>query len=112
MTLTRPTQITEDIFSAGIALFRRFWRWEQPIRSVGLRCTNLIDIKHNVQLSFLNEDEHDLRGLRLEQTIDDIRRRFGASSILRCGVMLKPELTGYSYKEDRRLAVYRPAGIL
>ena len=83
MKLKSPTNITDEIMTAAYALFKRHYRWENPIRSLGVRGTDLVMEDIPVQLDlFMNEAKRE-RQEKLDRAIDDIRRRFGYFSIQR-----------------------------
>ena len=83
MKLKSPTNITDEIMTAAYALFKRHYRWDNPIRSLGVRGTDLVMENIPVQLDlFMNEAKRE-RQEKLDRAIDDIRRRFGYFSIQR-----------------------------
>ena len=83
MKLKRPTNITDEIMTAAYALFKRHYRWDNPIRSLSVRGTDLVMENIPVQLDlFMNEEKRE-RQEKLDQAVDDIRRRFGYFSIQR-----------------------------
>ena len=83
MKLKRPTNITDEIMTAAYALFKRHYRWDNPIRSLGVRGTDLVMENIPVQLDlFMNEAKRE-RQEKLDRAVDDIRRRFGYFSIQR-----------------------------
>ena len=83
MKLKSPTNITDEIMTAAYALFKRHYRWDNPIRSLGVRGTDLVLENIPVQLDlFMNEEKRE-RQEKLDRAVDDIRRRFGYFSIQR-----------------------------
>ena len=83
MKLKSPTNITDEIMTAAYALFKRHYRWDNPIRSLSVRGTDLVMENIPVQLDlFMNEAKRE-RQEKLDRAIDDIRRRFGYFSIQR-----------------------------
>ncbi len=77
----RGTQITGTLASAAIDLFRQKHLWRCPIRSVTVRAISLVPDSAPVQLDLLGTMEKNDRQLRLEETLDGIRDRFGAHAI-------------------------------
>ncbi|WP_169716788.1 hypothetical protein [Sporomusa acidovorans] len=75
--------------------------WEQPIRSVGVRCADLVTANGHVQIDLFNGDN--LHAEMLERTIDTIRRRFGHDSVQRCAMLLDRPLTGFNPKDDHTI---------
>ena len=62
-TLRQPTHISTELCGAAMKLLRANHRWEKPLRSIGIRGTNLIPIGTARQLSlFDNEAKRDGEG--------------------------------------------------
>ena len=91
-TLPLPTRIPEDILRAAMTLFRQNYDWENHLRSIGVRVSNLSSEQDPFQLSFLDESRN--KHLMLNDTVDDIRGRFGYGSIKK-GIQM----------EDRKLTL-------
>jgi len=83
MKLNSPTNITDEIMTAAFDLFRRHYRWENPIRSLGVRGADLVTENIPVQLDLFHSQEKRDRQEKLDRAVDDIRRRFGYFSIQR-----------------------------
>ncbi|MGI6316975.1 MAG: DNA polymerase IV [Christensenellales bacterium] len=81
--LPRTTHISGELARTAEALFSRSYGWRRPIRSLGLRCANLVSDPLYLQCSLLEDNEAFARQETLERTVDDIRRRFGPFSIRR-----------------------------
>ncbi len=96
----RPTQLASDIIPLAMELFRGNYRWERPIRSVGVRGSDLTDASGNKQLSFLDDDMREDRRIRLESAVDKLRERFGHFAIQRAVMMDDRQLTGLNPKDD------------
>ena len=75
------TQITGELARAAIAVFRKKHVWRCPIRSVTVRAISLVPDSTPVQLDLLGTVEKNDRQLRLEETLDAIRDRFGTHAI-------------------------------
>lgn len=83
MKLSSPTYITDEINDAAFALFKRHYRWENPIRSLGVRGADLVTEDIPVQLDLFHSQEERDRQEKLDTAVDDIRRRFGYFAIQR-----------------------------
>jgi len=83
MALSRPSMISTELADAAMKLLREHYRWEKPLRSVGVRGTNLIPIEGVRQLSFLEDEKRRERLELLEYAVDGIRRRFGHFAVMR-----------------------------
>lgn len=82
-TLKAPTGSTREIYQTALSIIRRSWDMRRPVRMLSVGCTNFADSGAPVQLTMFDREEdgrHD-RQVKLENTVDAIRRRFGPSSI-------------------------------
>lgn len=95
---TIPTYISNDIAQKAIDLFNMSYRWDKPIRSIGVRGCDLVTANGHVQINLF--DDNKLGNEDLEKTIDNIRRRFGHYSIQRCAMLLDRALTGFNPQAD------------
>ena len=87
--LVKPTHLSSDIKQAAMELISSSWRFPDPIRLITVTAINLTDGEEGEQLSFFGngyssdsesaaaEEKSD----SIEKTMDDIRRKFGDSSI-------------------------------
>ncbi len=83
-TLSMPTNLTKVIFQEAIAILQQYWRKDAPIRLLTVTASALCgeDEKEAAQLSFLTEVQpDDPRQRRIEQAVDNVRRRFGKAII-------------------------------
>ena len=95
-----PTNISEEIAGYAWALFKANYTWEHPIRSIGVRVSNLVPetTPHQTDL-FLSEQIRE-KYLRADLAVADIRRRFGYDAVLR-GIMYYDRiLSGLDAKAD------------
>lgn len=98
--MDRPTDLTRDLVRQAWLLFQQHWDWERPIRSLGVRGCDLVTADRLEQIRLLDDPHRYDREKNLEQTIDDIRGRFGYFSIQR-GLMLSDrQLSGLNPKEE------------
>ena len=81
--LTRPTSLTAEMVPLAMDLFRRHYRWSNPIRSLGIRGSGLVPDGAVYQLSLIDDEERRDKLDRLERRVDMIRGRFGLYSIQR-----------------------------
>ena len=95
-----PTNITGEIAETAMKIFHENYRWQKPIRSIGVRASSLISANTPVQLDlFLNEQRRE-KEHKLDMAVDVIRRRFGFDSIQR-GLMYQDRiLSRVNAKED------------
>lgn len=83
-TLALPTSLTRQLFTEALDILEGCWSPEAPIRLLSVTASSLCgeDDAVPAQLSFLEEvTPDDPRQARIEQAIDDVRRRFGKAAI-------------------------------
>ena len=103
------TNITSEIATYAMNLFRANYNWQKPIRSVGVRVSDLQIDTAPVQLSLFSDQERRERYHRMDQTVDIIRKRFGFYSIQR-GIMYQDKkLSALNAKEDN---IVHPCGYM
>lgn len=98
--LKEPTNITSEIAREAFDLFLSNYRWEKPIRSLGVRGAELVvaDIPTQMDL-FLNQEQREKRE-KVDNAVDEIRRRFGYHSIQRAVMYQDKMLASLNAKED------------
>lgn len=87
MPLKFPSQSPLEIAQAGFALFKQHYNWLKPVRALTIRGINLIPANQPVQLDMFCNYRARERRKSLDDTIDDIRRRFGYHSICAASLM-------------------------
>ena len=92
--LHHPTNITDEIVTAAFQLFKDHYKWEYPIRSLGIRAVDLVLDDIPVQLELFGNQEKQEKLEKMDRTVDEIRRRFGYFSIQRA-VMLCIRIKSY-----------------
>ena len=92
--LKRATNITDEIMKAAYGLFQSHYLWEHPIRSLGVRGSNLTLDHMPVQLSLFADEELRERQEKLDRMTDEIRRRFGYFAIQRAFMKQDEHLSG------------------
>lgn len=84
--LAVPTNISGEIEEAAFLIFQRLYRWEKPIRSIGISVGDLKPENGPRQLSlFVNEKSRE-RQMRADRMVSDIRSRYGYAAVQR-GIM-------------------------
>lgn len=97
--LERPTDLTNELFEAAIALFRRNYDWTRPLRSIGVRAFDLCGDEENVQLSLFEDERRREKRAELERTVDMLKERFGQGCVRRAVTMIN-DLGEYGAKEE------------
>ncbi|AIF51341.1 DNA polymerase IV [Pelosinus sp. UFO1] len=93
-----PTFLSNEIAKRAMELFQANYRWDKPIRSLGVRGSDLVTAEGHVQLGLFENSQLDAENL--EFTIDNLHKRFGHYSVQRCAMLLDRQLTGFNPKED------------
>ena len=109
MALPKPSMISRELTDAAMTLLRKHYRWVKPLRSIGVRGTNLIPIDTPRQLVLFENEEARGRAERLEYTIDAIRSRFGHKAIGRALLAMDQKLGKLDAKADH---VIHPIGYM
>ena len=95
-----PTNISTEIAKEAMALFRQHYRWKKPIRSVGIRVSDLVQDSTPYQLDLYTDPFLRERKLTIDRTVDDLRRRFGFGTIQRGCMYTDRKLSSLNAKED------------
>lgn len=98
--LDNVTNITGEIAKAAYQLFKSNYDWRKPIRSIGVRGTDLVNDNYWEQIDLFMDVHLREKQMRMDEAVDDIRRRFGFYSIQR-GLMYQDKiLSAVNAKED------------
>ena len=82
--LDEPIRLTELLFRTGVELINEIWDKETPLRSIGIRATQLVPQNESFQLSLGCDYDRLERLEKLECVIGDTRERYGKDTIVRC----------------------------
>lgn len=97
--LARGTALAQEIAAHAQALFRERYQWERPVRSLGVCVSGLESSDGAYQLSMFPN-----RGLqkryRLEEAVEDVRRRFGHEAISRACLLTDGALNAINPRDD------------
>lgn len=107
-----PTNSTGKIYEASCRLFDELWNGS-PIRLLGIRTAKLQDVKEPVQMSLfdmefpqeVNLEKKMVKGLsrerleKLDQAMDDIKKRYGDGAVIRGSLLLKDKLPPSAQEE-------------
>jgi DNA polymerase-4 len=105
--LSKPSCISGEIAAAAMQLFTQHYRWPKPVRSVGIRCTDLMPANTPMQLSLFGNETNRVKQEAMDRAVDDLRRRFGHFVIQRASVLADAPLCGINPKGDH---VIHPVG--
>lgn len=82
-TLQNPLNTSLLIAREGMKLFMQNYNWDLPLRSVGLRVINLKSENIAFQQDFFGNDKDDEKQEKIENSILNLREKFGNNSIKR-----------------------------
>ena len=101
-TLARPTQLTSEICSTAADLLAGDWNFAQgeKVRGVGVRASGLVPASKAVQLDLWGEEERRARMLDLDNTIDELRLRFGNHAVRRLSELRDQRLSTLDPQRD------------
>lgn len=98
--LPTSTCSSAEIAQVAYDLFRANYRWEKPVRSVGVRGSGLVEACAGVQLSLYADDVKRDKWERIDAAVDRLRERYGYMSVQRALMKTDPLLGGINPKDD------------
>jgi len=98
--LVRATNLTKEIADTAQRLFLSSYTWNAPIRSLGIRLTDLCENDEADQLDLLTDETHRNKLERLDQTMDAIKARYGEQFLRHAGARSAPSHDADSIEED------------
>ena len=107
--LPAPSCSSQELAETGMALFRRHYHWDKPIRSIGLRGAGLVEARSSLQLSMFPEEQRRDKWERIDKAVDHLRQRYGYMSIRRAIVDTDPLLGRINVKDGHTV---HPVGYL
>lgn len=101
-----PTALANEISAHAYRLFRERYRWEYPIRSLGVSVSDLYPANGDRQISMFPDRDKERR-YDLEEAVEDIRRRFGHYAISRASLLADAAVNAINPRDDH---VIHPVG--
>lgn len=98
--LQNPTCSSSEIAHVAFELFRASYRWEKPVRSIGVRGAGLVEMDSCLQLSMFQDDKKRDKWERIDATVDKLRERYGYMSVQRALMITDPLLGKINPKDD------------
>ena len=92
--LERPTRSPLELARAGHALFLRRYGWERPVRALTIRGIGLVRDDAPCQADFWGAEARGLRQRRLDDAVDEVRRRFGENAVRAASLMTDLQMAG------------------
>ncbi|MCL2045921.1 MAG: DNA polymerase IV [Oscillospiraceae bacterium] len=109
MALPQPSHVSTELCAAAMELLRKNWNWDKPLRSIGIRGTNLVPLDQPRQLHLFYDEERREKAERLEFAIDTIRHRYGHFAIDRALLRIDDKLGKLNPKTEHTI---HPIGYL
>lgn len=100
--LATATALASEICGCAMELFREHYRWEKPIRSLGVSVSDLEYADGDAQLTMFPDTGRERR-YDLENTVGDIRRRFGHYAIQRACLIGCREFGAINPRDDHTI---------
>ena len=98
--IATPTNISDEIAGYAMDIFKDSYVWYKPIRSVGVRVSDLIMDKYSYQLDLFTDPVMREKQLKADMAIDVLRNRFGHSSVMRGCMHIDKALSGLDAKAE------------
>lgn len=103
--LPYPTSSPRIISDCAYELFRKEYKWEKPIRNITVRVIDLIDENESFQVDLFNDYSKIHKDETLDETVDNLKERFGKYSIRPCSL-----LNLVKYPEESQYKKVTPPG--
>ncbi len=88
LKLDAPTDEEKVLYRECMAIFEKFYKDHFPIRKVSIHLSGLVENNHR-QLNLFEEFEETQKNAQIKDTIDHIKSRFGANTIVRASSLLE-----------------------
>ncbi len=86
------TRSSFEIAQAAMDLFKKQYRWAYDVRALTVRAINLEKEDKPLQLDLYNDYRKHDRQMKIEDTVLEVRRRFGEDAIKNCCLMLEDKI--------------------
>ncbi|MDO5018315.1 MAG: DNA polymerase IV [Lagierella massiliensis] len=104
--LSYPTCSSIELIRTAMNLFKGY-TWNYSIRAIKIRATDLIKENTTYQITALSDIYSHENMINLENSIYEIRNKFGEKSVIYCNMMLKRLIP-----EDKRETVIMPSNYI
>lgn len=101
------TNIAGEIMPVVLALLEENYDFSLPLRTIGVTVSGIEQDSPFTQLNLFKSEDERQRQKKLEETVDNIRDKFGFEKIKRCAMLLDTHLTDFNPKKDH---VIHPVG--
>jgi DNA polymerase-4 len=101
--LKYPSCLTSELSEKAMEIYVKKYVYTKPIRSLGVRACNLVPRDVTIQLDLFNDHIKRNRLEIFEESVDNLRRRFGYHIVQRGIIFEDSELTGINPKDDHTI---------
>ena len=108
-TLYNATDCTEEIFRHACRIFDEAWDGETPLRQLGVHATRLEErgMRQYDLFSVVSGEEYEKKA-RLDNTIDDLRDKFGEGILRRARFVGEKTILAGGLSKERRTGITKP----
>lgn len=108
--LENPTNITKELTQMASQLFEEVWSGK-PVRHLGVHAGRVVDEAVMRQIKLFDDTDYE-KLERMDQTVDQIRRRFGIDAVKRASFVNSPidHLSG-GISREKRSVDYKKLGL-
>lgn len=86
-SFSETTNCASTLAKRGFKVFKQNYTFGEPLRSVGLRAINLKTEMYAVQQDMFGDSSEQLKAEQIENSVYEVRQKFGKSSIKRGGTV-------------------------
>jgi DNA polymerase-4 len=101
--LDKYTNITSEIAREGMNLFRKHYRWDKPIRSIGISISDLVSDTISTQTDLFDDESQRKKKEHLDGAVDWLKNRFGSHCVQPAALLADRELSGFDPKKDHNI---------
>lgn len=94
------TNITKEIAEQAFQLFKENYNWSKAIRSLGVRGADLVTDNYWEQIDLFASVEKREKQMKMDEAVDEIRKRFGFYSVQRGLMFQDRKLSAVNAKAD------------
>lgn len=96
--LEKPTRSAVDIANCAYNLFETLYKWERPVRGIGVSVCDFI--LGSEQLSFSFDAKKEEKIDKLDLAVDKIRKKYGNKSVQRARILQDKKWSSADIKEE------------
>lgn len=101
--LGKYTNITSEIAQESMRLFATNYRWQRPIRSIGISISDLVGDTTPTQTDLFFDEHSRERKEHLDAATDWLKDRFGCYSVQPAVLLTDTQLSGFDPKKDHTI---------